>query len=57
MLTVRQSGKGAATSSNTMADAGSSVDGGNEEQEGVNVDLPSASMGLERVKDIQMSPD
>lgn len=45
-----QSGKGASAPSNTMADAGTSVDGGNEKQEGVNVDLPPASMGLERLK-------
>jgi hypothetical protein len=45
-----QFGEGASTTSDTVADAGSSVDGGNEEQEGVDVDLSSASMGLERLK-------
>jgi hypothetical protein len=33
-----------------VADAGTSVDGGNEKQEGVDVHFPSASLGLERLK-------
>jgi hypothetical protein len=35
-----------------MADAGTSVDGGNEKQEGLNVHFPSASLGLERLNAI-----
>jgi hypothetical protein len=40
-----------------MADAGTSVDGGDEKQEGLNVDISSTSMGLEGLKASAMKSD
>lgn len=48
---VFQSRKRTSPASNSLADAGTSVDAGHEEQEGQHGELFEASMGLERVTD------